>query len=217
MRFEINSRELLFETWISKLSKNDDLSECLAEVTRVKTILDEHLANYRNELTKKLTAMFMPGYQGGLTHAVASWYKKLPDTTKQHVFDANANALLSTASALNAFDDGALLDDLVAIFVSIAIEDWNDASADSFIKSVSDTISRISEYVETKSDSEQDGRLTIAMDGVVVEKSFAADAITPLGKTAFNNLKSVFEEYNDALEPDEQLAILARLIGEIIH
>lgn len=217
MRFEINSRELLFETWISKLSKNDDLSECLAEVTRVKTILDEHLANYRNELTKKLTAMFMPGYQGGLTHAVASWYKKLPDTTKQHVFDANANALLSTASALNAFDDGALLDDLVAIFVSIAIEDWNDASADSFIKSVSDTISRINEYVETKSDSEQDGRLTIAMDGVVVEKSFAADAITPLGKTAFNNLKSVFEEYNDALEPDEQLAILARLIGEIIH
>ena len=55
------------------------------------------------------------------------------------------------------------------------------------------------------------------MDGVVVEKSFAADAITPLGKTAFNNLKSVFEEYNDALEPDEQLAILVRLIGEIIH
>lgn len=217
MRFEINSRELLFETWLSTLSKNEDLSECLAEITRVKAVLDEHLANYRNELIKKLTAMFMPGYQGGLTHAVASWYKKLPDTTKQHVFDANANALLSAAGAISAFDDELLLDDLVAIFVSIAVEDWNDALADSFIKSVSDTIAKINEYVESKSDNNQDGRMTITIDGVIVEKSFATDAITPLGKTAFNNLKSVFEEYNDALEPDEQLAILARLIGEIIN
>lgn len=217
MRFEINSRELLFETWLSTLSKNEDLSECLAEITRVKAVLDEHLTNYRNELIKKLTAMFMPGYQGGLTHAVASWYKKLPDTTKQHVFDANANALLSAAGAISAFDDELLLDDLVAIFVSIAVEDWNDALADSFIKSVSDTIAKINEYVESKSDNNQDGRMTITIDGVIVEKSFANDAITPLGKTAFNNLKSVFEEYNDALEPDEQLAILARLIGEIIN
>lgn len=217
MRFEINSRELLFETWLSTLSKNEDLSECLAEITRVKAVLDEHLANYRNELIKKLTAMFMPGYQGGLTHAVASWYKKLPDTTKQHVFDANANALLSAAGAISAFDDELLLDDLVAIFVSIAVEDWNDALADSFIKSVSDTIAKINEYVDTKSDNNQDGRMTITIDGITVKKSFSADAITPLGKTAFNNLKSVFEEYNDALEPDEQLAILARLIGEIIN
>ena len=159
----------------------------------------------------------MPGYQGGLSHSVMAWYKKLPDSTKQHVFDTNANALLSTARSISAYDDEELLDELVSIFASIAIEDWNDATAEVFIKGVSDAISRINEYVETKSDVEQDGRLTIAVDGILVEKTFATDTITPLGKTAFNNLKSVFEEYNDALEPDEQLAILAKLIGEIIH
>ena len=217
MKFEINSRELLFSVWISKLSKNEDLSECLAEIARVKGFLDEHLPQCRDELIKKLTAMFMPGYQGGLSHSVMAWYKKLPDSTKQHVFDTNANALLSTARSISAYDDEELLDELVSIFASIAIEDWNDATAEVFIKGVSDAISRINEYVETKSDVEQDGRLTIAVDGILVEKTFATDTITPLGKTAFNNLKSVFEEYNDALEPDEQLAILAKLIGEIIH
>lgn len=217
MKFEINSRELLFSIWISKLSKSEDLSECLAEIARVKGFLDEHLPRCRAELIKKLTAIFMPGYQGGLSHSVIAWYKRLPDSTKQHVFDANANALLSTASAISAYDDEKLLDDLVSIFTSIAIEDWNDATADVFIKGISDAISRINEYVEMKSDVEQDGRLTVSVDGILVEKTFATDAITPLGKTAFNNLKSVFEEYNDALEPDEQLAILAKLIGEIIH
>lgn len=217
MKFEINSRELLFGTWASKLSATENMSECLTEVTRVKSVLDEHLVRYRHELIKQLTAMFMPGYQGGLSHSVISWYKKLPDTTTQHVFDANANALLSTASAIATYDDENLLDNLVTIFVSIAIEDWNDATADTFIKGVSDSITKINEYVETKSDSEQDGRLTITVDGVFVEKSFSADSITPLGQTAFNNLKAILEEYNDSLEPDEQLAILSKLIEVIIR
>lgn len=217
MKFEINSRELLFGTWVLKLSAQENLRECFAEVARVKGVLDDHLPKHRNELIKKLTAMFMPGYQGGLSNSVISWYKKLSDTTKQHIFDANANALLSIASNLATYDDNRLLDDLVFAFVSISIEDWNDSTADAFIKAISDSIAKINEYIETKSDSDQDGRLTIAIDGTVVDKTFATDAITPLGKTAYNNLKSVFEEYNDALEPDEQLAIIAKLIGEIIH
>ena len=138
-------------------------------------------------------------------------------STKQHVFDANTNALLSTASAIAAYNDDDLLDDLVSIFASIAVEDWNDATADAFIKGISDAITRANEYLEVKSDGEQEDRLSITVDGVNIEKTFSADAITPLGKTAFNNLKSVFEEYNDALEPDEQLAILAKLVSEIIH
>ena len=217
MKFEINSRELLFDTWVSKLSATEDLGECLNEVTRVKKLLDEHLALCREELIKKLTAMFMPGYQGGLSHSVISWYKKLPDSTKQHVFDANTNALLSTARAIAAYNDDDLLDDLVSIFASIAVEDWNDATADAFIKGISDSISRVNECLEVKSDDGQEDRLTIVVDGVNIEKTFSTDSITPLGKTAFNNLKSVFEEYNDALEPDEQLAILAKLLSEIIH
>ena len=55
------------------------------------------------------------------------------------------------------------------------------------------------------------------MPGVSVEKSFSADSISPLAKTAMNNMESIFEEYNDALAPDEKLAILTQLIGRIIQ
>lgn len=217
LKFDINSRELLFNVWLTKLSVNEDFPECYGEILKVKELLDSHLVVYRSELTKMLTAMFTPGYQGGLSHSVMAWYKRLPDATKQHVFDTDANALLSTASMITTYDDTKLLDSLVSIFVSIAIEDWNDSLADSFIKGISDAIGRINDFVESKEDAEHDGHISIAVDGVHVEKTFSADAITPLGKTALSNLQSVFEEYNDALEPDEKLAILARLIGEIIH
>lgn len=217
LRFEINSQELVFGRWRFKLSPDEDLNECFAVIQGAKELLDAHLRTYRTELNKKLTALFLPGYQGGLSRAMIAWYKKLPETTKTHVFDASANALLTAAGSIDSYNDDNLLDTLISIFAAIAIEDWNDHSAAGFMKDISETIGRINEYVESKDNGRDDGRLLIILDGIQVEKTFTAEAVSPLGKTAFNNLKAVFEEYNDALEPDEQLAILAKLIREIIR
>ncbi|WP_050699151.1 hypothetical protein [Anaeromassilibacillus senegalensis] len=217
MRFEINSRELLFGTWLTKLSQNEDVNECFGAICAAKEQLDNHLAVYKAELIKKLTAMFIPGYQGGLSRSIISWYQKLPDTTKTHVFDASANVLMTSAGALTSYNDYELLDELISIFVAIAIEDWNDTLADTFIKNISDAINRINEYADSKTNEEQAGRLLITTDGIQVEKTFNAEMISPLGETVLSNLRAVFDEYNDSVEPDEQLAILAKLIREIIH
>ena len=114
------------------------------------------------------------------------------------------------------YDDERLLDLLVQIFVSISVEDWNDKTAEMFIRNISESVSRVNEYVVTDETDAQSGRLTISLGDISIEKSFSNDTITPLGKTALNNLRAVFEEYNDALEPDEWLAIMTKLIGEII-
>lgn len=217
MKFELNSRELLFEKFTTELSENANLQQCLKEIGRIKNELDAHLANCRNELKRKLTDIFMPGYGGGLTHAASSWYKNLPDATKHYVFNADKNSLLTIVATIKDYDDDRLLDELVASFVTIAVEDWNDSLANTFITTINEAVTGINEYNATKTEVKQSGKLSITLDGANIEKSFAAEDITPLGNTALNNLRAVFDEYNDALEPNEQLAILAKLIGEIIH
>lgn len=217
LRFEINSRELLFGIWLTKLSANEDVSECFNVIKDTKELLDSHMPTYKAELIKKLTAIFIPGYQGGLSGAMVAWYKKLPDVTKTHVFDVNANALLKIAQERTSYNDDDLLEDLISIFAATAIEDWLDDRADLFIEGMANAISRINEYEENQIDSQDDGKILITIDGMQIEKTFTSETISPLGETALNNLKSVFEEYNDALEPDEQLAILAKLMGDIIH
>lgn len=217
LKFEINSRELLFSIWTHKLSASGNLEECYEAIRRAKELLDAHLAACRRELVQKMTALFMPGYQGGLTHSLMVWYKDLPDSTKTHVFDADANTLLATAAAMDSYDDDALLDRLVAIFASMAVEDWNDMMADAFLRNATDTVRRISDYSEPKQIASQESRLLIFTGGTQIEKTFTADGITPLGQTALNNLRSVFEDYGDALTPEEQLAIIAELFGEIIR
>lgn len=215
LKFEINARELLFQTFVSGIG-NTTYEESITSIQLAKEILDTHLKECKKSLCLKLTNLFTPGYQGSLSNAVITWYKKLPEYTKSHMFDSNSNLLLSIAKDVTSYNDDALIDDLICAFTSIQIADWNDSISDSFISSVSESIRHISEYKESITASNK-CKLSIQLGDGIHEKTFTADAISPLGKTALSNLRSVFDEYNDALEPDEQLAILAKLIEEIIH
>lgn len=217
LKFEVNSRELLFNTLITKLSPTGNTQECVRVISTVKRQLDDHITKSRVELTKKLTALFMPGYQGGLSHSVISWYQSLPDTTKKHIFDVNTNALLSLAGDVSSYDDEKLLDQLINSFASIAIEDWGDSLACQFESDIASAIGRINEYREVLRADAKNCKVEITLTDTKIEKTFSASQISPLGKTVLNNLRSVFDEYNGSIDPNEQLAIIAKLIEDVIY
>lgn len=217
LKFEINSRELLFTIWPEHLDENGDLEACATAIATVKQQLDTHISNYRIELMVRVTEMFMPGYQGGLSHSVIAWYKSLPETTRHHVFDSNTNSLLSMANAVSSYDNDKLLDSLVMAFTSIAIEDWSDSLAAKFEEDLSLAIGTINNYREVAAEGSQTFKLLIDFAEEKIEKTFSTSRISPLGETVLTNLRSVFEEYNGAIDPDEQLAIITKLIGDIVQ
>lgn len=217
LKYEINAREMLFESWVPNLDSSGTIEGCLAAICNAKTLLDEHILIFRNELTNKLTALFCPGYKGSFSHAVSSWYEKLPRSTKDHVFDVESNQLLLVAGSLDSYDDQKLVDELVDIFVSIAIEDWNDTLYEDFIHQISDAITRINDFQDNKSSRDQTGRVSITLPGAMIERTFDSEEISPLGSTVLRNLKSVFDEYNGAISPEEQLSIIAKLLEDIIQ
>ena len=88
--------------------------------------------------------------------------------------------------------------------------------SETFKQTIWASVERINAFYEADN-TVRDGKLLISLPGIHVEKSFSDAEISPLGQTALSNLKAVFEEYNDAIEPDEQLAIIAKLIGDVIR
>ena len=215
LKFELNARDMLLEHWINKISSNGDCSECVCEIKRVKDLLDAHLSEYKKHLICRMTELLMPGYSGTLSNALKLWFDSLPTSTKEHVFDASSNALLMIAQNWGSFDDQRLLNELSLAFVSMAIEDWTDGLAEKFKSTFETSLERINNYVGSVNE-EKESKLSIDLAGTQIEKSFSEIEISPIGRTALNNLKSVFDEYNGSLEPDEQLAIIATLIRDII-
>lgn len=216
LKFEINARELLFTTLPATMSDVANYDTCIEAIRNTKYLLDNHISLCRSELIKKLTALFVPGYQGGLSHSVKSWYRNLPEATKVHLFDNNTKPLLSIAENHTSYNDDELFDAFVMAFTSIAVEDWNDERAKHFVESITTALNKISDYKEEPQSNDTLGRVMISAKGLQFEKTFEPGGISPLGKTVLNNLLSVFEEYNDAIEPDEQLAIIVKLIGDVI-
>lgn len=217
MKFEINSRELVFDSFVEIFNAQNQLQICAEGIECCKKFLDDHIKNCKIEISKMLIALFMPGYQGGLAKSIMAWYKKLPESTRKHMFDSNSNALLGFASQISTYDDDAILDELMFEFVSMEIEDWNDALARNFVREVADAITKINDYHEDPVSNKNECRVSISLTGRKFEKTFSSSAISPLGKTVINNLRAVFDEYNGALETDEQMAILAQLIEDIIN
>ncbi len=216
-KYDLNARETILVKWVQILSSSGNYIECLCKIRDFKYLLDQHTKNFRNELSELLIALFAPGYKGELPKAVQAWYRKIPDNTKKHIFDSNTNILLSIAQNVSTYNQNDFLDELVTAIEALAIEDWNDNNAELFISHISDSIKKISEYRYDNHGEDTECSVKIQMPGINVEKSFSSEDITPLGKTALSNLSSVFDEYNDSLEPDEKLAIIASLIGKIIQ
>ena len=216
LKFELNCREVLFDSWKTKLSASGSLPECASEIKRIKDLLDNHLIEFKKSMINYLITLFVPGYTGSLSKAIRIWIDKLPESTKHHIFDTDANALLDLAENWTSYDDQRLLDELGMMLVSLAIEDWTDQLAEQFQVSIERVLDTINNYVDTQTDKE-DCILSIYLPGMKVERTFSESGISLLGNTALNNLKAVFDEYNGAISPNEQLAIIAKLISEIIQ
>lgn len=216
-KFDVNARELLFVNWVKTLSKKSDLKECVKEISAIKAMLDSHVVLYRKELCMILVDLFVPGYKGTLPNALTNWYKKLSDEVKQHVFDMEGNALLTISNSITTYDENDLLDNLVYAYETIGIEDWGDNTAEEFCKNIKESVNKISKYKPEKASKVEECRVTISMPGISVDKNFASDEISPLAETALNNLSAIFDEYNDALEPNEKIAILANLMQKVVQ
>ena len=174
LKFEINARETLFSSWKDKLSANGEYLECAAEIRRVKEFLDMHIVDFKESLIDYLVALFMPGYTGTLSKAVKLWYEKLPESTKRHVFDTDANALLLLANNWNSYDDQRLLNELSILIVSMGIEDWTDQLFDNFKQSLEATLDEFSKFLEANLDSSKMLNFKIIQD--------MAEAATRSGK-----------------------------------
>lgn len=216
-KFDVNARELLFVKWVKILSEKGELKECVKEIKAIKELLDSHIILYRKELCLSLAALFSPGYKGTLPNAVMGWYKKLSEEIKQHVFDTESNALLTISNGVTTYDENDLLDNLVYAFETIGIEDWGDNTAKEFYQKIKESVNKIARYKPEKASKAEKCRVTISMPGVNVDKNFTSDEISPLAETALNNLIAIFDEYSDALEPNEKMAILANLMQKVVQ
>ena len=151
---------------------------------------------------------------GSLSSVMKDWYTALPENIQTHIFSREVNAFLRYIKENNSHDDRDVISGLAKAITFLAIEDWNDATVDNFIKTVADCIQTVSSYSVKEIKTENKGKISLSLnyEGNVYEKNISETEISGMAELAMNSIESELEDYGDSITPQEKVALLLKLI-----
>lgn len=216
LKFEINSREFLFE-YIFKNNSKLELKKAVERIKLFKSRLDNHISNIKAYLILETKKIFGDKSEGTLSSAIIDWKQKLADRTKKRMFDAKTNQILSYLLSVSNYDDIKLIEELSKCVVGMNLADWNNSSLEKYKEVISSVIFTINAFNASSEDETGDNGIEVVINGEKISKTFASVKTTPMGMTVMNNIEAVFEEYGDSISSDEKLSILLNIIKTLIN
>lgn len=216
LKFEINSREFLFE-YIFKNNSEAELRRAVEKIKSFKDRLDNHISNVKSFLIIETKKIFGDKSKGTLSSAILDWKQKLSEKTKKRMFDAKINQILGYLLSVNNYDDIKLIEGLAKCVVGINLADWNDSSLNVYEDVLSSAIFAINAFNASSEDETGDNGIEVVINGEKISKTFSAVKSTPMGMTVMNNIEAVFDEYGDSISSDEKLNILINVIKTLIN
>lgn len=215
LKFEINSREFLFEFLFNDLTEEGH-RKTIEWVKEVKGKFENHLNEVRLYLISQVKAVLNSDQNASLGSAIIVWKKKLSDETCRHMFDGLTNQVLNYLVSIRNFDDDSIIFELCRLVVNMDLADWNDKTLDKFILYFSDSIQKINKYENSASKLTGENKIELNYNGTSINKTFSTCEISPMGRTLLSNLQFELEGYADSVPSDEKLNILLKIIKDII-
>jgi len=215
LKFEINSREFLFEH-IFKNNSKTELKKAIEKIKILKRRLDNHVPNVKDYLVIKTKRIFGDKSEGTLSSAILDWKQKLAEKTIKHMFDDKTNKILGYLLSINDYDDIKLIEELSKSVAGINLADWSNSTLENYETTLSSSIFKINTFNMSSDNDTGANGIEFIINGEKISKTFSAVQTTPMGKTVMNNIESVFEEYGDSISADEKLSILLTVIKTLI-
>lgn len=216
IKFDINSRKFIFEDLLKYLNV-ENYEECIGKLKEVKYYLDNYDSALKESLIKKTNKIFDSNYKGSLSGNLKNWKLTLNEEQLNHLYDVKTNEFLKLLGNLEN-NDNDLLDKLAAIFLNLAIYDWNDNSVNEFLLEINNVKKRIEDYEVAADLNSSNGliKLIFESNDESVEKTFNRVERSLLGATLFNAIEEAMDEYGDSIEDSEKRNILIDILEKYI-
>lgn len=216
IKFDINSRKFIFEDLLKYLNV-ENYEEGIDKLEEIKYYLDNYDSALKESLIKKTNKVFDNSYKGSLLGNLKNWKLTLSEEQLNHLYDVKTNEFLRLLDNLEN-NDNDLLDKLAAIFLNLAIYDWNDNSVNEFLLEISNAKRMIENYEVAADLNSSNGliKLTFESNDESIEKTFNRVERSLLGATLFNAIEEAMDEYGDSIEDSEKRNILIDILEKYI-
>lgn len=210
--YDINSYYFLYD-FIPEIFETESFTEVKNHISSFFEDSNNFISDFKIWLSGKVFDIFKKKLKGSLFSVMKAWYDDLSEITKKNIFDTDTNIILKFINTNNDYDDEYVISSLAKSITTFAIEDWNDNQVNEFLSIIERCVESVSKYNESEHLCEdQNVSITFTLDGNIYEKQLDNSEISPIAETALNNIESVFEDYMDAISPQDKVSILLRLL-----
>ena len=139
--------------------------------------------------------------------------------SKSHkAFDYTTNSVLDLISKAKAMDESSFVCDLAKAVTGFELNYWTDNKINDFEEALRDSVNRLNEYDPNEGLQEGEMKITIESgDGNPIISQFSYEELSQTGQTMLNKMKNTLDNFGGAISYEEKIAIMAKILKEIIN
>ena len=220
---EMNPREFIYEV-LPVYCEAKDYTKVYQIVEDVKQKLDSAIEELYQGVLRDTKVVLGDKESDGFMPVLADWYHFLSAEALKQIHDTLASGFLSVVADVTKrieagenLTEKVVLNRLAKVLVDLHLEDWQENTHAYYLEQLSAVVS--SYDVKSSNSSEvMEGKKQLQFtgeDGKEIQKYYS-DEINGTAEFLQNEMLSVLEEFGESVEPEEKVAVLMKLLEEIV-
>lgn len=214
-RGEYNPHQFLFEQ-LSECTnvEKDAFADILNNVRAIKSFMDGYLQTLMDCAAKIIKNRCRASENDSLRAVLDNFYHIYGEKMKVYVTKSKTMSILSYLSDIPTYDENEIISRLSKLVLDIYIEDWKDGMTEKFREEWQRLCDEVESYDRSGAGQSQ---IILKKDGQEqLERSYDDSSDDSTGYFLKNAIKEAIDEFGDSLETNEKVAVLARVLAEIV-
>ena len=197
---------------------NRSLQELVLQIRNIKRELETVSDKQYIRVLRVVKQIFEVGETDDLMASLQELYAEDWESKSHKAFDYTTNSVLDLISKAKAMDESSFVCDLAKAVTGFELNYWTDNKINDFEEALRDSVNRLNEYDPNEGLQEGEMKITIESgDGNPIISQFSYEELSQTGQTMLNKMKNTLDNFGGAISYEEKIAIMAKILKEIIN
>ena len=197
---------------------NGNLQELVVQIRNIKQELETVSDKQYIRVLRVIKQIFEVGENADLIAFLQELYNESWESKSHKAFDYTTNSVLDLVSKAKTMDENTFVYDLAKAVTGFELDYWTDNKISDFEETLKNAVNRLNEYDPIESLQEGEMKITIeSSDGNPVISQFSQEELSQAGQTMLNKMKNTLNNFGGSISYEEKIAIMAKILKEIIN
>ena len=212
---DYNPHEFLFKELISVLeAEENNYTDALKRIKYLKGYMDGYLDMLSDKVAGIIKMRCNAGVKDSLRAVLDEYYAEHCTKLKKQVNRGRTSAILSYISSLSTYEEKEIAAKLSKLVTDIYIDDWRDGMLEKFKEGWNEFCNEAENSL--RDDAQLNSIILKGGSGSLLEQSYEDIEDDSTSYFLKNAIKDALDEFGDSLETNEKVAVLARVLAELV-